>query len=256
MEKKSKITTPIRIRRVLEKMCNAHMSIIMKTDSRKTTGVRGQLTHVADVDGKEFIFVTDVSERGKSLLKGEKSVKVEVQGMPSRVVFLSKIQKRTDMGIRLDLPKKIVSVERRQNARLPMATNYTAYLRTKGWTPKVHDLAAPPLITPFEHLASLIALADISVGGACIMSHFPAATFAIEGWSNPIEGSLILPMNAPIDLKFNIRWKKKTTNRVIDDGLERARLEFRLGIEFEEPTEDLVIKLRAFMRQLSLAQAI
>ncbi len=228
----------------------------MKFDDSQPTGVRGRLKLVEEISSKDYLFIDQVSAKGLALLSDKKSIKIEVLGMPSRVVFMASISEAIPGGLRLSLPRQITSIERRQNTRYQTTPNQMAYLKLNGWQPNPTDIASPLVIAPFEHLANWISIADVSAGGACVFTHFYGVIAALEQRENPVSGEIVLPMMAAIEVKFDVKWKKRTVNRLIEGGRELGRLEFRFGIEFAEMQENVELKIRQFMRQLSMAQAI
>jgi hypothetical protein len=63
-------------------------------------------------------------------------------------------------------------------------------------------------------------------------------------------------MSAPMPVQAAIRWKRRIKNRFSEDNRERYQLDFRLGIEFLELSEEYQVKIRNYLRQLSVADAI
>ena len=256
METKSKITNRERIVRLVKRMCNAKMNIIIKVDKGSSASIRGVLRDVGQVKGKWLVSLGDISQRGREILAGSKSARVEVLGMPSQVTFISLMVRKHKEGVFVTLPKSLTSVERRQNIRHPTVLDHMAYFKAKGYEPTVQDVAAPPIISGRTDLASWISLSDLSLGGACLLTRFKSVVDHIKLAGDLMEGQLILPMTEPISCRVFVRWQKKTTNRLVSEGEERALIEYRVGIEFDGLSEEQVVKVRQFMRRLSMAQAI
>ena len=253
---KSKISNPKRIERILERMNDAKMSVIMKDSSEAEIGIRGAFDLVRYDTEQPHLIIGKVSAKGLQRVSKVSKLKIEVLGMPSRVVFVAKILKHLMNGLVLGIPKTIVSIERRQNTRYATTWNYMSYFRLDDWTPVPDDISGPPVLSPFEDLSGWFGVADVSLGGICVLSHFYTLSKIVSEVGGSVKGQLLFPMMEPISGEFAIRWQKKTVNRISEGGRERARLEYRFGIEFSEMDEAAIIKIRQFMRQLSMANAI
>ena len=70
------------------------------------------------------------------------------------------------------------------------------------------------------------------------------------------DAQLILPMTPPIAVSTTIRWQRRIKNHHNEMGDDRTHLEFRLGVEFNSLEEDDMMKIKQFIRQLSVAEAI
>jgi hypothetical protein len=256
LENKSKISNSQRIFRLISRMCQAEMNVIMKLSDDSPTGIRGALRSVKSIKGRRVIYVDKISERGLLKIEGSKTIKAEVLGMPSRVMFVSQILKRIKSGVFLSIPRQLISVERRQNTRYPTTWNHMAYFVPDDWKAQREDLASPPVLSDGNEICSWISLADLSLGGACLLTHFRSILNYLEAGQDKIEGKIIFPMIDPIQSSVIVRWQKKTVNRIVENGIERARLDYRFGIEFNALDEDMILKIRQFMRRLSMAQAI
>lgn len=232
------------------------MNIIMKLSDESPTGIRGTLKAVESVEGRWVIHIGQISAKGLMKLEGARNVKVEVLGMPSRVMFVSRVLQRTASSATMSLPRQLISIERRQNTRYPTTLNHMAFFQLNDWNAREEDLAAPPVYQQGFASGSWIGLADLSLGGACLLTHFRSVLTYLDSADEVVEGKIIFPMAHPIEAKVHVRWQKKTVNRIVENGIERARLEYRFGIEFGSMDEEVTLKVRQFMRRLSMAQAI
>lgn len=254
--KASKITNPERLKRVFTKMCSAGMHALLRTNEDANLGIRAVFHLIDESNGQNVLYLNGISEKGRRKLESSKIVRVEVLGMPTRVMFDAAIVRHYGEGIGIAVPDSIVSVERRQNTRYQTLPRQMAYLVLSSWQAEDEDWAAPPVIPIAESMASWLPLADISMGGMCVLTHFPAALTAAAPTTIDENARLIFPMIGPVPVKVQIRWQKRTIDRKIVGDREHSQRQFRFGIEFVDPDENVKLKVRQFMRQLSMADAI
>ncbi|MFW7382082.1 MAG: hypothetical protein ACOH5I_24970 [Oligoflexus sp.] len=219
-------------------------------------GIRCSFLAVEKKPGGTVIFFDGMSEFGVKKLSVNDTVKFEVIGMPSKVVFAAKILEKSRSGLTCSLPASLISIERRQNLRYGTTDSKMAYFRPSFWTPQSTDIAAPPAFEQFHFVASWIPILDMSAGGLCIRTLFPSILHALDGHNIDENAQIILPMSEPITLGVAIRWQRRIKNRYIDAERERYQLDFRFGVEFIDLSDDANLKLKQFLRQLSVADAI
>lgn len=254
--KASKITDPERLKRIFAKMCSAGMHVLLRTDEDANLGIRAIFHLIDEVNGENVLYLNGISEKGRQKLEFAKGVRVEVLGMPTRVMFDAQIKRHFGEGIGIAIPESIISLERRQNTRYQTHPRHMAYLVLSSWRASSDDWAAPPVFLMNEPLASWLPLVDISMGGMCILTHFPAVLTAAAPTSIDHNAQLIFPMIGTVPVKVMVRWQKRTIDRKVIGKREHSQRQFRFGIEFIEPEEQLKLKIRQFMRQLSMADAI
>lgn len=232
------------------------MNVLIRTDEDSNTGIRG-VFHLLDegVNGTQ-IFLGGISQKGRDKLEHIKNVRVEVLGMPTRVMFHALITRHYAEGIGFLMPSELVSEERRLNTRYQTLPKHMAYLALSVWQASEDDWAAPPVIPLFPSISSWLPLADVSMGGMCALTQFPSVLNQIEVNSIDKDARLIFPMIDPVPVQVQFRWQKRTVNRLVLDGIEHSQKQFRFGIEFVDPDEELKMKIRQFLRQLSMADAI
>ena len=110
---KSKLTNPERIARLVSRMCNGGMQVVIREESSGKVGIRGSFFQLRDAKNTKIIYFNNVSSHGRAKLKKGDIVKIEVIGMPSQVVFRTKVVTIVNDGIVCVLPKSLISVERR-----------------------------------------------------------------------------------------------------------------------------------------------
>lgn len=254
--KSSKITNPERLKRIFAKMCSAGMHALLRTGEDSNLGIRAVFHLLDESNGQSILYLNGISEKGRRKLESSKIVRVEVLGMPTRVMFDAAIIRHYGEGIGVIVPESIVSVERRQNTRYQTIPRQMAYLVLGSWQAESEDWAAPPVIPMSEKMASWLPLADISIGGMCVLTHFPSVLTAAAPQSVDEDAQLVFPMIGAVPIKAQFRWQKRTIDRKAVGQREHSQRQFRIGIEFVDPDENLKLKIRQFMRQLSMADAI
>lgn len=252
----SKIVNPERISRLFLKMCEGGMNGIIRPENQPNLGIRTAF-HMVETSLREpVVYMTDISDKGIQVLTEGSIVQVEVVGMPTRVMFRTRIVKKVMGGVVIQMPGSLVSIERRRNARYRIVPRYMGYIQFSEWQADQADVASPPIFEQREQLASWCPLSDLSVGGACIRTQFPSALTIVQPGAVDLHAKLILPMIKPIELELSFRWQKRIRNRIHVNDEERYRLEFLFGVEFSNLDESALLKVRQFLRQLSLADAV
>jgi len=237
-------------------MCDGRMQALIRTKDNAKVGIRANFARYDGLKNPPQIIFDKISEFGLQKLEKGTPVKIEVIGMPSKVMFVSTINDKTEEGVLCNLPASLVTIERRQNSRYRVTPSAMAYLSFSLWSPVDDDPSAPPFFDAYRSLAGWIPILDISAGGVCVQSHFPSFINFLETVDLDPKAKLHLPMSAPMPVQAAIRWKRRIKNRIDEDNRERYQLDFRLGIEFLELQEDYQIRIRNYLRQLSVADAI
>lgn len=256
-EVKSKISNPDRIVRIISRMCEGGMYALIRTEDDSKVGIRSNFYMVDASTTPQKLFFNGISEYGLEKIKEGESVRFEVIGMPSKVIFQANICKKLGMGgIVCDLPPVLISIERRAATRAPTHPNLMAYVKLGIWKPSRTNIGAPPVFGHHLEVFNWISVFDISIGGVCIRSHFPSLQSSLVGIDDDHDAQLILPMQEPIHIPVNFRWQKKIKNRHTKGGKQRYQLEYRMGLEYIHLGEQQLMIIKNFIRQLSVADAI
>lgn len=253
----SKISNPDSISRLVARMCDGNMQILLRhPDSGKVT-IRGAFIKLGKFKQNSAILIGKMSEVGLSKLELGMLIKVEVLGMPSQITFQTTVLEKAAGGIICAMPRSLLSTERRTNSRFRVTQNLMAFMSFSFWKAQQTDPSSPPYFSSYGGISNWVSIADISLGGVCLVTRFPSLINASETHTEPMECSLHLPMTAPIRMDGIIRWRRKIKNRIEDEFVgERFQLEYRLGFEFADVGDAQQQKLRHFIRQLTVAEAI
>ncbi len=255
-ETSSKISNPESIARLVTKMCDGNMQVLLRhRDSGKVT-IRGTFSKIGKFKGDAAILLGKMSDVGLAKLETKMPIRVEVLGMSSQLTFLTVIVDKTKDGIICAMPRSLVSTERRTNSRFRVTPGITAFMNFDFWKSQQSDPACPPFFSSYGGLSNWISVADISLGGVCLLVRFPSFLHAAEKQTDVVQGFLHLPMTPPMPMTGVIRWRRKIKNRVEDSAEERFALEYRIGFEFGTIEEEQMQKIRHFIRQLTVAEAI
>lgn len=253
----SKISNPESVSRLVAKMCEGNMQVLLRHRDSGNVTIRGAFHKLGKFRQNTAILMNKVSEAGLSKLDVGMPIKIEVLGMSSQLTFHTLVIEKTAGGIICAMPRSLLSTERRINARFRATEDLSAFMSFSFWKAMQQDPATQPYFSSYGGIAHWVNVADISAGGVCLVTRFPAFLNASEGLSETFECALHLPMTPPLKMTGVIRWRRKIRNRVeLDGGAERFQLEYRIGLEFAEMGEDEQQKIRQYMRQLTVAEAI
>ncbi len=253
----SKFSNPDSVARLVAKMCDGNMQILLRHRDSGNVTIRGAFHKLGKFRQSSAILFHKMSEAGLGKIDVGMPIKIEVLGMSSQLTFHTLVVEKTGAGIICAMPRSLLSTERRTNARFRATPDLTAFMSFSFWKAHQQDPAVQPFFASYGGIAHWISVADISAGGVCLLTRFPAFQNATEGMSESFDCTMHLPMAAPLKICGVIRWRRKIKNRVeMDGGAERFQLEYRLGLEFVDLGEEEQTKIRQYMRQLTVAEAI
>ena len=241
---KSKLTNPERIARLVSRMCTGGMQVVLREESSGKVGIRGSFFQLRDVKNAKVIYFNNVSAHGRAKLKKGDIVKVEVIGMPSQVVFRTKVVAIVADGIVCVLPKSLISVERRANARYATSKNMMIYCELSVWKATPEDSAASPVCQEYNDVSSWLPIADMSLGGICAQSSFPSFSHVVDEYQMDPKMKLFVPMQKPIEVPVHFRWKRKIKNLVETTEGSRYKMDYRIGIEFSDLDDEMASQFK------------
>lgn len=231
------------------------MLALIRTKADPNVGIRCNFDQVVDSRNSSVVF-SNISEYGLSKLKPDDLVKVEVVGMPSKVIFQTRVDQVNNDSIRCDLPKSLISIERRSSARIQTKSKLMAYMKLSVWEPDILNVGTPPSFPQYNDMHKWVPILDLSTGGACLSTRFPSLLQSIANCDHDPHALLILPMIPAIAVATTFRWHRRVRSRISENKDERYALEFKVGIEFNNLSDEDSLKLKQFIRQLSIADAI
>ncbi len=232
------------------------MQVLLRHRDSGNVTIRGAFQKLGKFKSTSAIMLGRISEAGLAKIEIGMPIKIEVIGMSSQLTFQTLILEKTGSGIICAVPRSLVSTERRHNTRFRATQNLASFMSFPFWKSIQQDPATQPYFSTYGGIAHWMAIADISAGGVCLISRFPAFTFATEGMNENFPCLLHLPMLPALSMEGVIRWRRKIRNRIAMGQGERYQLEYRLGLEFANVGEEEQQKIRQYMRQLTVADAI
>lgn len=256
-EKKVKISNPDRIVRILTKASNANLQIMMRTSKESSVVIRGKATIVVAEGTHKGFYISNISERGMDRLNTVNKVQVELTLMSTKLIFLSNVLGTKAREAFVSLPESMISIERRSNARYMTVENVFAYAKLQSWTGKKNPHSAPPVFNIYPELNGFLKVVDVSVGGLCLETRFPAMTYVISTAGKEEVIELHLPLFRELKIGCQVRWMKKIIEHIKDDnGRSTQMATFRVGYKFTEISNDTTLSIKQFIQQLSQAEAI
>ena len=255
-ETKAKISNPERVARIVQRIVEARMYGLIRTKRNATLAIKTRFNALKTVSGKTFINLDGISEKGMKAFDFGGIIQIEVLGMSTKLMFLSRVAQVVQNGVLIPLPESLVSVERRSNTRYMTTLGHGAFIKLGIWTPEARDVTAPLVFEEYADLAGWCSLSDLSLGGASVLTRFPAVLSCLAPEQIDGGAELILPGQAALKLRMEVRWMKRTKERIKVNGVEQYQQKFRFGVRFLELTDYAEISIKQFLKQLSMAEAI
>lgn len=258
-ENKIKISNNQRISRILRRICQASLPVIVRGAGSTAVSVKGRAATIMTYGPNNLpvMRISNVSERGIAHLLAAQKVQVEFVMMATKVAFVSQIQGREEQSILVGVPQTLVSIERRKNARYNCIDELRAFINLSCWQPDIDDLTAPPFYPHYKDIAGYIPISDLSFGGFCAVTRFPSSSMTVRRGLIDDKSQLILPMIGTFNVGTEIRWIKRIKEHHKDpDGKENFKRFFKFGVEFVSQTEEVKLGIRQFITKLSQAGAI
>lgn len=258
-EQNIKISNPERVLRILQRVAQGGLSVLVRDLSQIETAVKGRAGSSATVSRMNGFTISGLSERGRAYLMShpEATLQIEFVLMATKVVFQSKIMKIDGNAVMVALPEVLTSMERRKDARYVVTPNMRAFVRIDNWHPEQSDPTVIPFFEYQRSNASLLSAGDVSNGGLSIVSRFPAVCRILQRGSILEQSALILPLEAAIPAMLEVRWVKRIRDSVQDmQGNMRTVRIYKFGIQFLNPSDQLQNEIQKFMAKLAVAEAI
>jgi hypothetical protein len=258
-EQKLKISSPEKISRLLEKAGQSELPLLIRTLSDPKIAVRAQAKPSSRALDLEGFKVCSISARGLDHLvkKGKGGVQLEFPLSSLYMTFYSSISDLSVEECTFTIPNYIVSMERRKNTRFLVVGTHRAFVSIEGWEPSVDDSGVRPIFLASKETARLVSVGDISLSGLLLVERFPAICSVLDEIHSNHGATLYIPMMKPIAASVNVRWHRKTKEVITDlDGRSRFVTTYRYGVQFRDPTDELLSGIRGFIHMIAQAEAI
>ena len=252
-----KISNPERLGRILEKICQANLNVVIRTDSRPSVAVKGRAQALINEGHSPHISIAEISDRGRLHLGDETDIQVEFIMLSSKVVFRTKILVWQRDVILLSLPSSLISIERRKNLRQACSENLAAFITLSSYQPKSQGVGSPVVMEHLHPLKNYLGVVDLSMGGLCATARFPEIIDNLTLHPIDDQAQLILPMQSPVVLPMQVRWVKRIKEYQSGPHGQGGYIrQVRFGVEFRDISEANANAVGRFMKQLSQSEAI
>lgn len=258
-EQQVKISSPEKVARLLDKVAESGLPLMIRSVASPTISVKGRAISNGGSVRDHGLMIGNISERGIKFLveNAQGGVQVEFVLMSSKVVFFTSISHFNRQDCIVNLPAFLTSIERRKDSRYFVAGNNRAFMGISSFYPEIKDTATHPFFESSKELCSLIPVGDVSMGGISLVSRFPAACKFLDRGHTLNEAEFHLPLSPPIIVDASVRWCKRLKETVVDtEGKSRVIRVYKFGIQFMQPTEELLRSIQGFIQKLSQADAI
>ena len=251
-----KIAQPARVERILKRICAENLQVLLRREDQKKVAVRGNAEAIRDGDNPPALLISDISDKGLRHLKNPGVVRVEFAGMSNKVVFRTKVIKQEFDTVYVVKPTSLFSIERRANARHAVNERLLSFVQLERWQPRMTEVTSPPMLSPYLDISNWLGLGDISEGGFCAVTRFPSVLASISQGDVDQNAKLILPMQPPIDSPVEVRWVRRIQEKMDLEGTTRHKQFFRIGLQFSEFSDELMVGVKQYIHQVSMVDAI
>lgn len=254
-----KISNEERIARILLRICESNLKLLMRTSKNSTTAIRGEAVNVYLGEDPPRLLISKISAKGSEILKKVDEIWVEFIMMSTKIVFKANRLSEIGNSIYISVPKQLISIERRQNMRYPISLDNSAFYELDILKENIIPNITFPTFSQFSNLQNRLLLTDISMGGACAISHFPFVKRTLQSNTIDNRAKLFLPVKAPINLPVEIRWFKKIKEHFESyGGRQNAMTTYKIGLQFLEDfiTEESRNTILQYINELTHSQAI
>lgn len=251
------ITSPQRIVRILQRVCQATLTVLIRLPAQPTVAVKGKASFLdMDADPPQ-LHITDVSEKGLQYLAGQRRIQVEFAMVSAKVVFTTDLIAMTQGKLIVSIPRSISNIERRQNIRHAIPPDLPAFFVPSIWKPTFRNDAEPAHFAYQRDLVHYIRLADISQTGFCGTMRFPAALAHLAEGAMDRRAQLVLPLETPHPIEIEVRWTKRLrTGEQRADGKTLSARSYRFGAAFVSPSEEFNIAMKQYLQRIAQLNAI
>jgi hypothetical protein len=257
-----RISSPERVQRILDRVIEAQLGVLFRWPKEPSVSVKGRVTAMFDFyleGGKKAkgLRISNISEKGMRYIWDKEVMQIEFVLMSTKVVFVCKIVSKDQNHVVVTAPKHLISVNRRKNERYPCTDNLTGLFRFDMFRPKWEDFASAPFFQHYSKMSGFIGIEDVSLGGVCISTTFPAINKLARRGLIDDSAELLLPMQKPVKAPVELRWIKRIKeHQKDDDGSVRQYTSYRLGLQFLNMNQELEQAIRMFIQQVTQQEAI
>jgi hypothetical protein len=249
----AKISNPKSIESLLQKMANAKLDVLLRSSMDSKVAVRGKILGLSPLATQPVFNISQISKRGLDVIKGWTSFQIQIIGTSALTTF-SSIGKIQGELLQIQLPKEILSINRRESARSGVNPNKSSFVRLAKHQPTITNVNEAPIIDIFGDAGAFLSIIDISLSGVCLVTNFSHVYDTLGAKAKDEGATLILPMLARIPVGVELRWKKHVRETL--PGLNHRARFYKFGFQFLSLTRENAEKIKVYIHQLNLADAI
>lgn len=279
MESKAiQFTRPQQVAQILGETAKLKLQVLIRV-SGDGRAVRGYVYSV-DFEKEKTLRIAGISEAGLRILNGQTSVQVEFVLLSEKVYFIARLRSRAVGQILLDVPQKVVAIERRQNKRFRIPRGLEVFLEIPSRHVDLNRFEAP-FVPDFMRESTRTRIRvlcdDISLGGIAVYTRYAAVVEQLRPDLDDVMATIQFMGSAPIAVPISMRWTKKTVEHVPPDSYMKLRemiakrvpttgmrpqtvplknIYHRVGIQFAEVSLELDAAVRSFIRKVQVAESV
>ncbi|MBI2601982.1 MAG: hypothetical protein HYW48_02910 [Deltaproteobacteria bacterium] len=244
-----------RILRVLRRVCKANLSILIRPLSGGNKKVLGKAVGLYITEERSRftimgILVYGVSDRGMAYLKDVSYVGVQIMVSNVGLNFECVIKDSGDHSLLLSLPEQVATFDRRKNERFEVCSPLKSFVVLGADLPS-DVMLAPATVPMFEEFKDLAEIHNISKGGLCTRTFFPAYYACLKPGYIASGAILYLPLEIPQTMKMILRWTRVIKEKEEEDAPpEDAKRVYLFGWEFMELSQKTLLSLKTYLKKL------
>lgn len=200
--------------------------------------------------------LSGISEHGLQRLKPHIDLFIEVYNSSNRIAFHSSVLQHTPAGIYVTLPLTLSKAERRLSQRFKTHDDKLPFFDPGSFNLLASDVSAPPLFGMYAPLATMFPVFDLSFGGICLETRFPALISFLDANPNLRQAKLQFPMAKPMPVEFELRWTKRIREKNTTGELGQSLQKYRVGLAFDNPPRELMLEVGRFIKEMQMETAV
>jgi hypothetical protein len=250
------ITDPAIIRTIISELADQRADGIIRPVQERKLGVRFSFGDTFFNSRPPCFVLGSISDHGLARLQPHTDLIVEVFGTDKRIAFTCSVLQLTPAGVYVTLPLTLSKAERRIAQRFKTLDDRMPFVDPKAWVVDPNDIAAPPVFGLYQPLSSWASVSDISFGGVCVETRFPALLNWVEANPTCTRAELIFPMMKPIAIGLELRWTKRIRERTTSAEAGYSIQKYKMGMAFLNPPREFMLEVGRFIKELQMGNAV
>lgn len=250
------IADPAIIRKIITELSDTRAEGIIRPVQERKLGVRFAFGDTFFNSRPPSFLLGSISDHGLARLLPHSDLIVEVFGTDKRIAFNTSVIQHTPAGVYVNVPATLSKAERRIAQRFKTAEDRMPFVDPKAWIVDANDIAAPPVFGLYQPLASWASVSDISFGGVCVETRFPALLNWVEANPTCTRAQLVFPMMKPIPIGLELRWTKRIRERTTTAEAGYSIQKYKMGMAFLNPPREFMLEVGRYIKELQMGNAV